>query len=159
MQTRTEILTEANKWQCNRALDSFIDMKYDDNLMKGNALLDDYNNKFRNSFYEEDLEIYDSYTLTSFVIIEKFADYKKMNKSSRYYMNQVNAREKYYKIIKKTKEVDGFRFVRMKVNDSNSIDIVELQRDLELKKHNVFYDGCDIDQVINYYSHIPIENF
>lgn len=155
MKTRQEILIEANKESWNRALDAFVSTECDETyLKKGKELLEESRKNSKND-YEEDIEIFDSFTITKFVMTEKYLK-NNYNWSLKFWKN---TKENQYKIIKKIRSDGSANFIKMSNKSDFINDVQKLQKELELKKYNIFYDGDDIDQVIKYYSNLPDVEF
>jgi len=100
----------------------------------------------------EVIEIIDCFVYTKSVMIEKKSI---MNNKTNRFRSNYSPPEKAFKLILK-KEDSELKCVRFDLHSNYDNhykrDFVKLQRELELKKHDVFYDGDDINQVIQYYS-------
>ncbi len=144
MITREELVKKINSYKWNEYFDSFVseEIKYKE---------EKFERKFNENLeYEEEISIVDSYTLTSFVIFEKY-DLKNTKLSIKYWDDK--AKEKHFKIVTKKSEKGNLKHIKLNV-ERHQFPLQEyekLQKELELKKHNVLYDGNDLNQVIQYY--------
>lgn len=144
MKTREDIVKEINGQKWNQNFDNFIleEVKYKEERDTS---------KFPESPYEEVIEIEDCYVLTRFVMVEK-NPYRNGRFDAKHwtYYNK----EKHYKLIIKRLEDGTFKRFSFDIKDKQKYlvdDYDKLQKELELKKHNVLYDGYDLNQVIKYY--------
>jgi len=150
METRLEIIIKSNQEWWNQCLDSYVYVDYDKLYLKKDIHEKLGKNYYEDCHCEEDIQIEDSYTLTKFVMCEKYLQ-KSARWSKNFWSNQ--NKEKNYKIIKKQSENGDVRFVKFDTQKSYLwIDLEKLQKELELKKYNVLSDGDDLGQVIKYYS-------
>ena len=105
-----------------------------------------YNNQYTSTKpYLETIEILNIDVCTKFVMFEK---------RERYCRNQLKHKE-FKKIIKKGDD-NKFYSVCLDMDRYKGID-EGLEKNLDVKKYNVFYDNVDINQVIQYYIKNNIE--
>lgn len=147
MKSREDIVNEMNKQKWNENLDAFVSEEIQYNSEDKFRKLDE------NLLYEEDIEIKDCCTLTSFVIFEKHSSLR--SKSIVQHWKNLN-NEKHYKVVIKKREDGTVRYVKFDIKKHRFFidEYNKLQKELELKKYNVLYDGDDLNQIIPYYENL-----